>query len=492
MGIIQRQSIKGLAIYIIGAGIHVFTMIYFLPNFISEADFGVFRVCFSLIAIFGSIGILGIPALVIKSQQEFKSNHKILGSFNFVTFLIAFAGCVICFLALYASKNAIYAWKGTSSPYLLNYFYTIPIGVFFSILLFYFDAYSVSTFRLTAPSIVKEIIIKLLILIDAILLSYNYITPNTFFLIFAFSYGIGFLILFIYDYAIRDYRWSMNLEILKNVHFRHQFYPTFFIFIIGALGALMLNINEPFVYGLLGAQQTSIQSIAITLSSMLTIPYKPLSNILFPFMHDAWQKKDTEKLNKISLDSSKYLFAIGIFLFLLLWSNINNIFKIIPNQASELYWPLFIFCVGRLLDYTTGTSTELLYTAPSYRKMIPIMISVFLFSLICYWLLIPKFRIIGAAITFSSMLTLFNILKYYHLNKNYNLQFFSWSMIKIFAIGMAVYLLQSIISSVSSNWLVDAIFRSVVVCVLFLGSVFLLKIFPEINQVIKNKLLQKN
>jgi O-antigen/teichoic acid export membrane protein len=488
MGVIQRQSIKGLAVYIVGAFIHVFTMVYFLPNYISASDFGVYRVCLSLIAIFGSIGLLGIPALVVKSQQEFKQDTKLLGSFNFVTFLLALSGALISFIVLYACKTAIYSWKGTNNPYLLNYFYTIPVGVFFSILLFYFDAYSVATYRLTAPSIVKEIVLKCLLLLAAVLLAKQYITPDTFFLIFAYSYALGFILLFLYSYAIRGYRWHVNFEILKNVHFRHQFYPTFFIFLIGALGALMININEPFVYGLLGAQQTGVQSIAITLSSMLTIPYKPLSNILFPFMHEAWQKNDMEKLNKISVDSSKYLLAIGVLLFLLLWCNVHNIFALLPNKSQGLYWPLFIFCMGRLIDYTTGTSTELMYTSPSYRKMIPFMIIVFLFSLGCYALLIPQYGIIGAAISFSAMLTLFNILKYYHLHTNYQLQFFSQSMFKIIGIGILVYAIQFFIPKIHTHWFIDMVFRSSLVSSLFLVFMYFGKVLPEINDAIIKRL----
>ena len=165
MGIIQRQSIKGTLVFIIGAAIHFSTMLLMIPKMLGEADQAVYRVVFSLILMFSVFGVGGANAALLKHLPDFENKPKERKVFNFVTFVYTIIVALITLALVYCSKNIIYAWKGNSNAYLLNYFWCIPIGSFFATLLYYFEYYSIATHRLTAPSIVREIILKIIVLL---------------------------------------------------------------------------------------------------------------------------------------------------------------------------------------------------------------------------------------------------------------------------------------------------------------------------------------
>jgi O-antigen/teichoic acid export membrane protein len=488
MGIIQRQSIKGTFVFVIGAGIHFLTMLWLMPNMLSEADLAVYRVYFSLIAIFSVIGLGGISALIIKHVGDFEKKSKELKVFNFVTLLFTVLFALITVVIIYASKNTLYAIKKTQSPYLLTYFYCIPISTFFYVLQYYFEAYCLATHRLTAPSIVKEILLKLLLLIGVVLYYFKYISISHFFLWYALTYCIGFLILLIYCIAIRDFRIAWDYKIFKQINFKSYVPYVSFIFFFGTLAACILNLDQVAVYGIAGSTATDIYGYAVTTAAMITIPYKPLSAILLPFMYEAWKKNDVAKINEINTQSAQFLSAIGSLLFLLLVANADNIIVLAPKFAA-FKWPLFIIGFGRVLDFLTGSSTELLLSSPTHKKMIPFMIATFLFSLLCYKLFIPPYKEIGAAISCTLTLVFFNVLKFIHLKKYYQLQPIHKTSIYFILLSIALIIAQLLIPK-SANFIIDIFIRSSIISILYLSIVYFCNWMPVVNQWMAKNILK--
>lgn len=486
MGIIQRQSIKGTLVFIIGAAIHFSTMLLMIPKMLGEADQAVYRVVFSLILMFSVFGVGGANAALLKHLPDFENKPKERKVFNFVTLVYTIIVALITLALVYCSKNIIYVWKGNSNAYLLNYFWCIPIGSFFATLLYYFEYYSIATHRLTAPSIVREIILKIILMASVLLYHFQYISIHTFFMLFALSYALGCAIMMVYCVLIRDFKIGFDKAIFKTIPFKEYIPYTFFIFILGILASLILNSDQPIVYGMLGAHATDIYGLAVTTASMITIPYKPLSAILLPFMYDAWGRNDTKKLNEINQESAKNLTAIGVLLYLLLVCNVHHLFQFVKPELAFFKMPLIIIGIGRVLDYTTGASTEMLISAPSHKRMVLFMSLTFLFSLGCYYFLIPIYKEVGAAIACTATLIFFNVLKYTHLKKRYNLQPFTKQTFYFLLLGTIIFLVQYYLPTVN-NFIVDIIFRSGVITLLYCGIIYYFGWMPMVNNFIGKK-----
>jgi O-antigen/teichoic acid export membrane protein len=488
LGIIQRQSIKGTLVFIIGAAIHFLTMLWLMPNMLNEADLAVYRVYFSLIAIFSVVGLGGISSLIVKHVGDFDKKSKQLQVFNFVTLLATIVFALLTIAVIYASKSALYSFKKTQSPYLLNYFYCIPISTFFYILQYYFEAYCLATHRLTAPSVVKEILLKVLLLVGVVLYYFKYVTIGQFFLWYAFSYAIGFFILMMYCILIRGFRISWDATIFKQINFKAYLPYTIFIFMFSALAACILNLDQVVIYGIAGSTATDIYGYAVTTAAMITIPYKPLSAILLPFMYEAWKNNDLKKINEINTQSAQFLSAIGSLLFLLLVANADNIIILAPKFAA-FKWPLLIIGFGRVLDFLTGSSTELLLTSPTYKKMIPFMVATFLFSLMCYKIFIPTYQEVGAAVSCTLTLIFFNVLKFIHLRKHYQLQPVHRTSIYFILLSIALIALQIFIPK-NQNFILDIIVRSAIITSIYLATLYFCNWLPIVNTWVNKKILK--
>jgi O-antigen/teichoic acid export membrane protein len=460
-----------------------------MPNVLTEADQAVYRVYASLIVLFSVSGVLGINGIVLKHLNNYEDKPEQKKVFNFATLVVAGMGAVASVLVIYLSKSLIYNWKQTGNPYLMQYFWCVPVSVFFYVFIYYFEFYSLATHRLTAPAIVKEILLRGTLLLSVVLMYFKIINIKVFFVMYACSHIVAALVLGVYCILIRNYRIAFDKKVFTQLNFKQYLPYTIFIFASGLLAALILNLDQPVVYSMLGARATDIYGLAVTTASMITIPYKPLSSLLLPFMFEAWKNNDIEKLNDINKQSSINLSILGSLFFVLLVANIPNLLPYLPPFFIGLKWPLIIIGIGRLLDYTTGTSSELLLSAPTHKNMIGYMLITFLVSLICYKLLIPPFHEIGAALSCSITLVVFNILKYRDLYKNYKLQ--PVSIVSFYAIGLAlaILLLQNVVPYFSNN-IVDAVIRSAIISVVYISIVWRLKWTPLMNDMLEKKVMK--
>jgi O-antigen/teichoic acid export membrane protein len=474
MGIIKRQSIKGIAVFVIGAAIHFITAIFLMQRILSFDDMAAFRVYYSLIMIFIIVGLGGINALLLKHTEEYKSNPEKLKTFNLITLSYTLVLSLLSVALFFIFQNVIYTWKGNNNAYLLKYFWCVPLSGFFYALIFYFEAYSIGTHRLTAPSIVKEVLLRIMLLVALLLYHFKLISISQFFLCYALSYALGFIILMLYCVLVRGYRIGFNKMEAKAISWKAHAPYIFFIFCVGLLGALILNSDQPIMYAIKGSLATDVYSIAVTIASLVTIPYKPLSSILLPFMYDAWQRKDMEKLNQINQQGGRNLTALGMLLFILLVANTKHVLPFLKPELHAFVWPLYIIGFGRVLDYLTGASTELLLSAPSHRKLALYMLFTYIFSIVCYIVLIPRYDVLGVAITCSATLIFFNVLKFLHLKKAYNLNALAKESFFCIALGFVVLGIQYLIPNLN-NFILDASVRSLFICIVYASIVWKLK-----------------
>jgi O-antigen/teichoic acid export membrane protein len=490
MGIIQRQSLKGTLVYMVGSLIQFGTMVLLVPNVLGEADQAIFRVYASLIFLFSTFGYLGANALVIRHLHEYEhlpQHRKVL---NGVTLVVTIFGALLSVCLIFASKTVIYELKGGNNPYLLTYFWCVPVSVFFSVIQGYFECYSIATHRITAPSIVREIILRGMFLLAIISYHYSWITIKGFFVWFTIGYAVSAVTNMLYCIAVRNFRISLSSKFLNLIPWRKYVPYAFFVFLIAGFAAIMLNVDQPIVYSMLGAKSVDIYGSAVTLAAMVTIPYKPLSSILLPFMYEAWHNKDMEKLNKISRESSVNLTIVGTVLLVLLLANLPTLFQFLPTMFEAMYLPLMILGIGRVLDFTTGASTEMVLSSPTYKYLAWFMAASVLLSLICYKVFVPAYGAIGAACVVSGNLLFFNCLKFWHLYKRYKLQPLHITSFYVILLGIGIYFAQLMLPH-SLPWLLDLVVRSFVICLAFAVAAFRGNWVPFFTDIVHKALLKK-
>ena len=80
-------------------------------------------------------------------------------------------------------------------------------------------------------------------------------------------------------------------------------------------------------------------------------------------------KEDRKQLEMLYKKSSITQLIIGGFIFILVWFNIENIFKIIPhgNVYAQGIWVVFFIGLGKIFDMATGINQEIVGSSKYYK-----------------------------------------------------------------------------------------------------------------------------
>ena len=84
--------------------------------------------------------------------------------------------------------------------------------------------------------------------------------------------------------------------------------------------------------------------------------------VRYCIQEDQWQSVK-ELFQRVSLNQ----FIIGMFLFLGIWVNIDNLYHFLPEKYHGISWVVFVLMMGRLFDMATGFNGEVIHYSKYYK-----------------------------------------------------------------------------------------------------------------------------
>jgi len=192
---------------------------------------------------------------------------------------------------------------------------------------------------------------------------------------------------------------------------------------------------------------------------------------------------------KVSLHQ---LIAGGL-IFMLIWINIDNIFAIIPN--GDYYavgkWVVFFIALSRILSVTFNFGDTLISYSKYYYWTLFFTVFITMTGIASNLLLIPIMDITGAALaTFITYILAYTVQQWIVLWKIKGNPFSKGIFIFIILI-LILFGINYLLPKWSPNPFVDGIYRTSIIGVITLISVYKLKISEEITNIF-NKILHKN
>ena len=202
-------------------------------------------------------------------------------------------------------------------------------------------------------------------------------------------------------------------------------------------------------------------------------------------------------MDEIYKKTSLNLLIFGLLIFLLLWLNIDDLFKIIPKgniyQAGKNV--LFFILITRLADMATGVNNEIILYSKYYIYGLIFIVILAILTIVTNMIFIPLYGIIGAAIANMFSICIYFILEVILIWKKFRSQpfvkntiisvlisvilFFSFNELQKIILGLFYLDERSYITIIS----LIAI-RSIIVGSLFIFIFWKLKLSAEFNAVI--------
>lgn len=491
MGIVQRQSIKNSIVNYLGIIIGGLSTLFIYP--LDWDLYGNIQFVLSTALLLNAFLSLGNHSLVNKYFPYFK-NEGIKG-FLSLLFIQAVVNIVLVSAVIYVFQNQItdlLILGGFDLEKITqNLFIIVPISfaiVFINIL----RAQSFNFGQIVYPDLITNFSLKLvvpLLILGSYFSILNYTTAG--WLLTAYHFVIVLLlILYVKTLGGLDFKRGVLRKISVKKHIemiRYMLYNA-----LNHVGNILVYKIDIVMIGLLlSATKVGYYSIFLFLSVVIEIPTKAVFQITAPMISEAMENKEYNRINRIYKDASANLFIIGVALFFIIWFNINTVFTVMTNGGDlVIYKTIFLLlALTKLIDMITSVNFHIISYSKYFRVNTLFIVILAVMNIILNYIFIGKFDILGAAISTTISMFIFNLLKTVFVAIKYRMQPLNSQLFIVFLF---------LVISIALPYLIPALFESIIASailtiafsILFIFVVYKLKMTKEIIQMVDKYILK--
>lgn len=478
MGMVIKQGFFNSVWMFLGIVVGYINTVLLFPIFLTADQFGLTRVLWAAGSVFAQFALLGGPQVLIKFFPEFNKKPRERGGFFTLMLLIPLLGFAIFFLAGTIFKSAIVNSYATQSNLFADNFTYLFAITFFLIYFAILESYLRALFKTTVAAFLKNVMLRILWLGLIILYQQKLIGFETFIFWFVNAYGIILFTLIIYALTLKQLKISFKMNFLTTRQIRTMGEFGLYVILGGSTAYLANYIDVLMVGGMINLKNVAFYSVAFYLGAVVLLPFNGTGNILMPVISEGFAKKDMNKVADVYRQSSINLSLISMLIFLGIWLNANDIFKILPPEYASGKYVLLFIALAKLFGSTVGVNGFVLQYSPHFRILLWSNVAFLALVVVSNYLLIPPLGITGAALaTFLSQI-LVNIFQISFIYIKMKIHPFQPNNLKIIISGGIVFLGVFFIPS-QNNVTVDIIFRSVIIIVLYLPLAYFWKASPE-------------
>jgi O-antigen/teichoic acid export membrane protein len=481
MGIIARQSSKKTIVSFIGVFIGALSILFVYPR--EKEIYGLALFLFSsanLLMIFLSAGSLG---LVIKYFPVFRRMN--ISGFNTLIYIIVLVSMLLTSGLLFVFKPAIYALLELGK-YDVGLIREHGWSIYLLTLLFilcYLVIYQASNHkRIVVPSIFFELGYKIVLPILIILVFYGLIVQEQFIQLYLLFFALVFMAILFYLAYLKQLRFS-RIDLSKLTKKLRREMSVYMLFSgLNRIGStIVARVDTIMVATLISLNDTGIYGILLFMSNVIDIPVRSINQIAAPVISSSIENNDQENVSSIYKKSSINSLLIGIFIFLLIWGLLPDIFYIMPESEDvSPFRNVFLFlALGKLIDMAFSTNTHILIYSKYFRYNLFFVLFLGTVNVILNYIFILKYGLIGAAVGTAISLVLYNVIKLFFIQVKLNYWPFTVQTLKLAVIAGLFFFAVGFLPSLSPGW-GNLLFKGVTITVAFYILIKLFKVDADV------------
>ena len=485
MGIIIKQSLSNLIISYTGIALGFILTILLYPHILSPDEYGLTRVLFSASFISTQFAHLGFQNLVIRYFPVFKRAAPQNHGFLFWVLTIPIIGFLIFAGIYFSADSTIIAYYAEQSPLFVDYYlWVLPLTLF----ILYFEIlnnYLRSLRDSVTGSFAMEIIQRLITISLLGVYFFDWITFHLFIMLFVLSYLINPLIVAIQIARRGEWKLRPNMRLMRRPLLKGMVNYGLFSMLGGLTTVIVWNVDILMLGSLAGLDQTAIYAIAFYMASVIAIPQRSINKIVSPLLADFIKNKEWNEVGSIYTKSSLNQLIPGIFIFGLIWINLDVVYHMMPDFYASGRWVVFIVGIGKIIEMITGVNGLILINSRHYRVSFYTNLILIAVTIGANYIMIPLYGIEGAALASVLAILIYNGTKYLWVLIKMRLQPFTKKTVIVTLLGIGSLSVTQLFT-LSDFYLIEAIFNSVVFTVLFAGPVIIFSISEDLNDMLKN------
>lgn len=485
MGIIVKQSLSNLIISYAGIALGFILTILLYPHILSPDEYGLTRVLFSASFISTQFAHLGFQNLVIRYFPVFKRASPQNHGFLFWVLTIPVIGFLIFAGIYFAADSTIIAYYAEQSPLFVDYYlWVLPLTLF----ILYFEIlnnYLRSLRDSVTGSFAMEIIQRLITISLLGVYFFGWISFHLFIMLFVLSYMINPLIVAIKIARKGEWKLRPNMKLMRRPLMKGMANYGLFSMLGGLTTVIVWNVDILMLGSLAGLDQTAIYAIAFYMASVIAIPQRSINKIVSPLLADFIKNKEWDEVGSIYTKSSLNQLIPGIFIFGLIWINLDVVYQMMPDLYAAGRWVVFIVGIGKIIEMITGANGLILINSKHYRVSFYTNLILIAVTIGANYIMIPLYGIEGAALASVLAILVYNGTKYIWVLVKMGLQPFSKKTVVVTVLGTAALSITQLFTFFDF-YLMEAVVNSLIFVTLFGGPVIYFSISEDLNIMLKN------
>ena len=185
--------------------------------------------------------------------------------------------------------------------------------------------------------------------------------------------------------------------------------------------------------------------------------------------------------------SSLNLFIVSGLIFLLIILNINELYKIIPQEFSGGLFVVFLIGLVKLYDNLLGNNNSILFNSDYYRIVLVLGVILAILTVVLNMVFIPIYGINGAAFATFLAVVLYNTAKLTFVSYKFKMLPFSSATAKTFVL-ILILIAAFYFWEFSFHPLINIALKSIIVSLLYLAMVYVFELSDDISRMMKKYL----
>jgi O-antigen/teichoic acid export membrane protein len=478
MGEIRKQGISNTFIAYFGIFIGFINVIFIQPNYLTTEELGLLRVLFSFAATIGMFLPLGIGNITLRYFPIFKNSEN--GHNGFLGLILAFTmiGTALVAIILAVIQPTITElYQKDSKLFSDFYYFVLPVSLFIALSAL-FTIYCQVNYKSILPSFLNDVALRLYNISVVLFYFWGYYNLKTMVMLYFSGYLAQSLILIFYIYQIDRPSLKINTSEFAKRNFKSILYFGLILSITSFASLGIKYLDVIMIAKFLPLSLAGVYSVAAFIPTIIEAPVGALERISNAKIATEWSKNNLVAIGKIYSESTKYLFLLGGFIFLLVIGSSNYLFKFLPHEYQNSNQVVNILCLSTLFNMATGLNGSIIINSSKYRYGSLFLLLMLVLSLTFNWFLIPKYGLIGAAIANASASFFYNLLKLIFIYSKFNLQPFDRKSLFNLMIILVSYLAVFFIPAIDNLYL-GIFINSLCIVLLYAAGIYYFKLLSE-------------
>lgn len=482
MGILARQTLLNTVLTYAGIALGFVNVVLLYPKVLQADQFGLTRLLVSMTVVAAQLSQLGVENTVLRFFPYFKDEHRkhrgllgmlvLFGTVASLVSMLVLAALHPWLSDVFSDRNTLYAQYGLLVLPLV-------LGEIFFILL---RSYSRSLHRTVQPTFIREFLLRLLQTLLILFQAWAKMPFHVFMLLYTALFLVSTLALVWDLYRSGNFVLGWSERWLPSRLRKSMVTYSTFTFSATLAGILLGNMDQLMIGALLGdgLRQVAYYSVAFYFGSVIAAPGRALSQGALPLIAQAWKRNDKAYIADLYRRSSLVQLLISGFLFLVMWSSVDDLFQLLPAEYAPAGRVAVVIGAAYLMTSSIGLSVGIISMSRSYRFDAISSLAMLVVNLVADYYLIRAYGIIGAAYATFLALFIVNTYRTWFLYRRYGLWPFELRTLGILGLIAGLGLLVPWIPF-TGHVVPDLVLRVILVTVLFWPVAFLFGTMPELK-----------